>query len=271
MPEQVSVGASNLNKQTALLSPTATCNRQTIINDYTTNYIGSSVTSTELAWTGSVGSCTPGVGSTLSVTRTLQRINYFRRLVGLQDNITFDQTSYEAGCQAASLIFDAQNNLSHTPPNTWTCWTQTGYDYAGLSNIALGIHSSDAITGYIQENGASNAPAGHRRWIFYSRASVFGTGSTYDAGGANDLRVLSVPTNNSPILPSFTAYPCEGYFPRSLMFTRWSFGISGANFSAATVSMTNEAGSAIAITQNAYAPGYGDNSITWDIPSNVLL
>lgn len=270
MPEQVSDGSAKLNKQTALFSPTATCNRQTIIDDYTTNYLGSAVSSAELAWTGSVGTCTAGSGSTLSETRTLQRINYFRKLVGLQDNITFDQTSYRAGCQATSLIMDAQNALSHFPPNTWSCWTQTGYDYAGLTNIALGIFASSAITGYIQDNGSGNEPTGHRRWVFYSRASVFGTGSTYDNGGANALRVHDVPLNNSPVLPNFIAYPSEGYFPRSLMFTRWSFGIPSADFSSATVSVTNEAGSAIAITQHAYVTGYGDNTITWEMPSNVI-
>lgn len=253
-------GSPQFSPSTNSLLP-AGCNRQGVIDDYTTNYLGTTVSTTELAWTGSTATCTPGTCSASATTKCLQRINYYRRLVGVPDNITFDQTTYEAGCQASSLIMHAQSNLSHNPPNTWACWTQLGYDYAGASNIALGAHSASALAMYMSDPGTSNTPVGHRRWILYSRASVFGIGST---SSANTLRVFG-PTVTPAYMPSFVAYPSAGYFPRDLMMSRWSFSIPNANFSAATVSVTNEAGTPLSITVHPLVNGYGDNTIVWEM------
>ena len=266
MPEQAnSYHGPVFDYDAHALLKTGGCNRQTIINNYNNVYLPTAVSNAELAWTGSTATCTPGTTSALSINRTLQRINYYRELVCLPGNITFDQPSYEAACQAASLIMDAENNLSHFPPNTWACWTNLGSTTAGQSNLALGVHSAAAITGYMAEPGGGNGVVGHRRWILYSRASVFGTGSTSD-GGANALKVIGTPTTNSATLPDFIAYPPEGYVPRSLISFRWSFGIPGADFNSATVTVTDETGNAIALTQNAVAVGYGDNTIVWEMP-----
>ena len=250
-----------------ILQKPAPCNRQTIIDNFNTVYLPSEVTTAQLGWTGSVATCTPGTTSESAKTNTLNRINYFRNLVGLSNNVVFDQNAYEANCQAAALIMDANDNLSHTPPNNWTCWTQAGSNGAGSSNLALGAHASGAISLYMIDPGTGNEPAGHRRWILYSRATKLGTGST-SSSAANALFVFG-PTAVPPILPSFIAYPCEGFFPRSLTMTRWSFGIPGANFSNATVLVKDEAGATVGITQHPYQTGYGDNTLTWEMPNST--
>jgi hypothetical protein len=263
-PEQ-EIGMNELPGLT--LNKPALCNRQAIIDDYKNVYLTSEVSTADLGWTGSVATCTPGTTSALSKTNTINRINYFRKLVGVPNNTVLDQNAYETNCQAAALIMDANDNLSHGPPNTWTCWTQAGSNGAGSSNLALGAHASGAISLYMIDPGGGNEPAGHRRWILNSRASKFGTGST-SSTAANALFVFG-PSVTPTSLPSFIAYPCEGFFPRSLMVTRWSFGIPGANFSAATVLVKDEAGATVSITQHPYQVGYGDNTLTWEMPGSA--
>ena len=58
------------------------CNRQAIVDDFNAVYLNSGVSSAQLAWTGSIANCTPGTTSDLSKTNTINRINYFRKLVG---------------------------------------------------------------------------------------------------------------------------------------------------------------------------------------------
>jgi subtilisin-like proprotein convertase family protein len=248
----------------ALLAPT--CDRASIINDYNTNYIGSSVSNAELGWTGNTATCTAGTISVLAQTRTFQRINYYRRHVGLPGTITYDP-SHDAETQEASLIFKANGALSHNPPNTWMCYTAAGATGAANSNIGLGSHSSNTIRGYMDDGGAGNTAVGHRRWILYSRANSFGHGST-DASDA--LWVFNPTITPPPGQPPFIAFPPKGYTPRDLIPPRWSFGIPNANFSAATVEVRDENNTLYGITQHAFAGNFGDNTVVWDMPGGAL-
>jgi hypothetical protein len=64
----------------ALIDP---WNRTAVITDYYQNFIGSAVSDSQLNWTGNLAGCVPGSISQLAQDRTLQRINYYRRMVGL--------------------------------------------------------------------------------------------------------------------------------------------------------------------------------------------
>jgi hypothetical protein len=46
-------------------------------------------------------------------------------------------SALDADAQAAALIMDANGALSHQPPPSWDCWTQSGYDGADNSNLYL--------------------------------------------------------------------------------------------------------------------------------------
>jgi len=155
-------------------------NRTAIISDYVTNFLGSTVSSTELGWTGSTTGCIGGSISQLAQNRTMQRINYYRRLVGLSDNTTLDP-SRNAAVQEAALMMLANNNLSHTPPLSWLCYTALGATGAGSSNIAIGSFASTATKLYMDDPGLGNEIVGHRRWLLYSRAASFGLGSTLNS------------------------------------------------------------------------------------------
>ena len=233
------------------------CDRQQIVDDYNTIYLGSQVLPAQLGWTGDVSTCNPGTISALSLDNTLDRINYFRNLVGLPSNITFDSLLNQK-CQEAALMMDANNSVNHNPPSTWLCYTTNGDDAAGSSNLASNSNSSSSITAYISDHGVNNAAVGHRRRILYTRANIFGTGSTYTK---NALWVINNFITPAPV--PFVAYPSPGFFPGPLVFGRWSFSIQNADFSLTTISMTNEQGINIPLTIEPITNGYGDNTIVW--------
>jgi hypothetical protein len=239
--------------------------RQRVLNDYTNYYLGSNVT--DCGWTGNTSTCTPGTMSSDAISKTLLRINYFRKCAGLPTSVTFD-AGENAKCQEAALMMDANNDLNHDPPATWSCYTDDGHTAAGNSNLALGSHSSASITQYMMDWGSGNAPCGHRRWILYSHSLVMGVGST---SGANALWVLGNSGNPQPAgMPDFIAWPPEGYVCAPLVFDRWSLGVPNADFAAATVSMTDSIGntvpcSIVSSTDN----GYGDRTIVWE-PIGVI-
>ncbi|MFM7566240.1 MAG: CAP domain-containing protein [Flavobacteriales bacterium] len=250
------VGCKKKNQPTP--EPTA---REIALEDYQTNYLGSAVAAT--GWTGNTTNCNAGSLPQTTHDKVLQRINYFRRMVGLNDNTTLDATKFPM-YQETALMMKANNALSHTPPSTWTCYTQSGADGAATSNIALGSGATDAVTLFINDPGSSNTAVGHRRWILHSAKTQFSYGST---NSSMALGVIGTAGGNTEI-PEFIAYPPKGYIPQTLTFPRWSFGIPGANFTNATVTMTGPSGS-VPLTIVSTAGNYGDKTIVWE-PQGIL-
>ena len=238
--------------------PTA---REIAVEDYNTNYLGSAVPNT--GWTGNTANCNAGSLPQTTHDKVIQRINYFRRLVGLNDNTTLDPSKF-AMYQETALMMKANNALSHTPPSTWTCYTQAGADGAATSNIALGAGAADAVTMFINDPGASNTAVGHRRWILHSAKTQFSYGST---NSSMALGVIGTAGGNTQI-PEFIAYPPKGYIPQTLTFPRWSFGIPGANFTNATVTMTGPSGN-VPLSIVSTAVSYGGKTIVWE-PQGIL-
>lgn len=236
------------------------CTRSQVISNFNNIYLASAVSDAELAWTGSIAGCNPGAISALAQTRTLARINYFRNLAGL-NNVAFDP-SLESRCQQAALMMAANNQLNHTPPPSWQCYTAEGAAAAGNSNLALGAHSASAISLYMSDNGVWSV--GHRRWILYSRALVFGHGS---AMKSDVLQVFNT-SSTGPVNTASIPYPVAGFFPAPLVPVQWSFSKSGADFSSATVQMTGPSG-AVTLTLGTIENGYGDNTIVWT-PTGIV-
>ncbi len=232
--------------------------RERILNEYTTNYLGSAVTT--LGWTGNNTGCVAGTVAADAHSKTLQRIKYFRRMAKLPDDITFDATK-NAQCQEAALMMSANSALSHTPPTSWLCYTADGATAAGSSNLALGSHSSGAITLFMQDPGSSNTACGHRRWLLYSKSKVMGHGSTSNSSAV----WVTGNSGNTPLFtPEYIAWPPSGYVPGPLVYARWSFSIPGAGFAGAAVSMKDPNNNPMSLTVVSTASGYGDNTIVWE-------
>lgn len=229
------------------------------------------LSATPFSWTGNVGSCNAGDTPLSYKNAEVKLLNYYRAMAGLTGNVALS-LPLSAQAQQGALMMDANNALSHSPPTNWTCYTADGATAAGHSNISI---SSGTLNGgigglalYITDGGVSSL--GHRRWVLYSRLALVGTG---DTPRANNLWVIG---NDGPAYTpnSGTAWPPAGFVPRDNGIfqpsMQWSFSYPGADFTAATVTMSNDAGGSVALSNVGQLPnGYGDNTLSWNIASSA--
>lgn len=249
--------------------------REKAIKDYEENYIGSYVD--DPGWTGNTTGCVAGTISQDARNKTIKRLNYFRRLVGLSDNVVENPAQHQ-GCQEASLVFKAQNNLSHFPPQSWKCWTQAAYDAAATANIGWGtatsgaftVHTSYGVSGFIEDAGDHNKAVGHRAWFFMPGLTKLGVGST------NSTCCMQWKDNYTPSGPSpeFIAYPPKGFIPNQITYPRWSFTLpGGGSFTNAKVTMTDGAGANVSLTivnkPGNISQGYPLKHLVWEPNINV--
>ena len=238
-------------------------NKEAILKLYNDEYVPSILS--DIGWTGDISSCTPGSTPTTTQNKVLQRVNFYRKLVGLPGNIVLNDTKSQK-CMQAALMSRSNNSLSHSPPPSWSCYTDDGLEAAGKSNLSLGSAGSRAIDSYIRDAGSGNYFVGHRRWILYPKLAEIGTG---DTDRSNALWVIgsfgSVPDN----MPEYVAYPPNGHMPQDLVYDRWSFSIPAADFDNATITMTDASGNAINLQQEQLNNGgFGDRTIVW-VPEGI--
>lgn len=202
----------------------------------------------------------------------LDRVNYFRAMAGVPAGITLN-ADYNALAQRVALMMAANRSISHAPPSSWACWTQTGAAAANRSNLWLSRYGADAVTGWIEDPGSGNTAAGHRRWVLHPPTRQMGTGSVRGPSSdvfrtASALYVMDshifdpVPTPRD----GFVAWPPPGFVPDDLVFDRFSFGIDGANFANADV-VVRRGANIVADTEHPQANGYGINTLVWEVPA----
>ena len=215
-------------------------------------------------WTGSANGCRAGKPSRKAQRATLSSINFARAMAGL-DAVRFaDKLSARA--QKAALIMAANRALSHDPPKSWKCWTKTGSNAAGSSNLALSYPTMTAggsVEQYLTDDGDGNTAAGHRRWLLNPEAEKFGNGLT---STSNALYVFG-PNDVGNANPAWVAWPTAGWFPMPLEPNgRWSLssGADGADFSDARVTVTKGA-TTLRTTRHQVANGFGQPTLVFDV------
>lgn len=248
-------------------APINTSNRAEVMARYQDSFLP--LQQTTFSWTGNVGSCQAGDTPLAYKNAEVRLLNYYRAMAGESGNVTLS-LPLAAKAQQAALMMDANDALNHAPPTTWTCYTADGAAAAGSANLALASPTLNSGIGgmalYISDGGISSL--GHRRWVLYSRLAIVGPG---DTPRANALWVLG---NDGPAvtLPNGVAWPPAGYVPWDSHIAdptmQWSFSYPGADFSAATVTLQDDAGNPVALTGVGALPnGYGDNTLGWSISS----
>ncbi|MEZ5277567.1 MAG: immunoglobulin domain-containing protein [Opitutaceae bacterium] len=223
----------------------------------------------DMEWTGSYDSGEKGDTSQAYKDAVRRRINYFRAMVGVPADITFNST-YSSKSQQAALMMSGNDQLSHFPPNSWAYWTADGREAAENSNLAIGSAGPDSVVGYIQDHGSGNTAVGHRRWLFYPQTKVMGTGDVPGIANVSNRR----PANSiwvfdgnfggtrPAVRDSFVAWPPPGYVPYGLIYPRWSVSYPGANFNGASVSMKRN-GVDIAVAKEPLSSGVGETTLVW--------
>lgn len=224
-------------------------------------------------WVGSVPGCQAGSTSPDYKEATRQQINFFRAMAGVPGSVALDVT-FSTKNQDAALMMSANNQLSHFPPTSWLCYTPSGAEAAGKSNLALGEAGPASVRGYMDDAGANNSVVGHRRWVLYPQTQLMGTGDVTDApSGGHDANTLWVQDGNyggprPAVRDDFVAWPPPGYVPYDVVPARWSLSYPGADFSAATVSVTR-AGQAVPVTLETIATGFGENTLVWVVDNRT--
>ena len=114
---------------------------------------------------------------------------------------------------------------------------------------SVAIAGIEAISGYMQDPGDHNVRVSHRRWILYPQTLEIGTGDARRADHRTYSNTLYVMDNNlwaaRPEVREprgFVAWPAAGYVPSRTVWGRWSFSLADADFSAATVAVSDDSG-----------------------------
>ena len=215
-------------------------------------------------WTGSESSCDAGHPSAEAQRATLESVNFARAMAHL-DAVTFaGRLNREA--QQAALIMAANDALSHDPPRAWKCWTQTGHDAAGHSNLAWTsgrMNAGRSIQLYLDDPGSGNHAAGHRRWVLNPWATTMGNGLTSSA----DALYVFGPTSAGNADPAWVAWPTAGWFPSPLQPRgRWSLssGRAGTDFSHARV-VVKRGSARLGVRRFAPERGYGQPTLVFQV------
>ena len=230
------------------------------------NIVFNASAGTPIQWTGDTDSCNFGTTSEAFKAAVRTRINYFRAMAGVPDNIAFD-ASYSAKSQEAALMMSRNDDINHNPPNTWSCYTADGALAAQKSNLSYGSNGWDAVFGQMKDNGGNNTAAGHRRWILYPQTQYMGSGDVDTDGSYRKTNSLWIMDSNiwgprPATRENFVAWPPPGYVPYTVVFPRWSFSYPNADFSASTVTMTKN-GAQVPVQQEAVAVNIGERTLVW--------
>lgn len=210
----------------------------------------------EGTWSGSVEACEPGTISAEGHANALRLYNLYRWLADLPPVVADPELDRLA--QACSLLMEANGNLSHNPPMSWTCWTQDGADGAGGSNISTGS-SVRSVDGYMIDPG-NETTIGHRRWILSNSLGPIGIGSTGD--GASCMHNLR---GRGDAQKPWMAWPPPGAFPlqatslgrrTTLDETGWTVQSDDIDLGNASVTVTSD-GMNLPVTVTQLDPNYG--------------
>jgi len=239
-------------------------NREMVDVYFTENYLNAPQPA--IGWDGNLNDCFAGTLTVEYQAAVLKRINFFRRMAGVPDQVNL-RTAYNEKAQAAALMMARNGKLNHTPPKDWLCYSELGYSGASSSNLALGVYGWSAINLYIKDPGGNNGAVGHRRWVLYPQTQQMGLGDIPPVSGyspANSLVVFD--DHMRDVRPetrdNFVAWPPSGYVPYQIVFPRWSFSYPTASFSNAYVTMTFN-GSSVPLVTESISNGYGENTLVW--------
>jgi len=153
-----------------------------------------------------------------AINDAVRRINLYRWFAKLPPAYT--TVTYNQGSQEAAMMMYINNEINHSPPTEWTCYTQLGASAAGKSSL-VNYYSTPslAINTYIKDYNHVDT-LGNRRWYFNNRLKYLGIGH-YNT--MNVTRIIDYSASPSNI--KAYSYPSESYYPIELLRGVWSLSI----------------------------------------------
>lgn len=224
----------------------------------------------EGTWSGNLASCDAGDISADGRENALRLFNLYRWLADLPSVTTEAERNQQA--QECALMMDANNSLSHDPPTSWTCYSETGAQGASTSNISSGPGVSSVALYMV--DGGNESTFGHRRIILSNWLGPIGLGSTGD-GGASCMQNIG---GTGDAGKEWVAWPPGGVFPiqaygnmwSTLADTGWSVQSEDIDLSGSQVTVT-AGGEELSVTTTPLTGNYGStngiriNLNGWDV------
>lgn len=208
------------------------------------------------------GMCAPGALPQSAVDAAVLMTNAYRYLAGLTN--VAENADQSRASQACAELMEANGMLSHSPPMSWTCFNALGAMGAARSNITSGGSSPIAsLAGWVDDSRDISNTLGHRRWILFPQLGAIGYGQArryacqYVLGGRGSGR------------KSFVAWPNEGVTPMESMTRIWSFSSASMGLTATTTATVEQNGMPVSVMAMRRADGYGDPTISWNMPAIV--
>ncbi|WP_437647450.1 CAP domain-containing protein [Sorangium sp. So ce362] len=208
----------------------------------------------EGAWNGDVSSCVGGEVPAAGRVNAVKLLNLYRFIAGLPPVTTEPLRDEKA--QACALMMHANGMLSHSPPRSWTCYTELGAEGAATSVISPtpGVESIDL---YMADPG-NETTIGHRRWLLSEELGPIGLGST------SDYSCIVVLGGSGSGDKPFIAWPAPGPFPSGALHasyapldeTGWTIQSSRIDLRDAQVTVT-DAGENLPVQVTQLDPNFG--------------
>lgn len=282
-------------------------NRNDVVSLWHSAYIPSEGYEKRIKWNGNYNGKAGKVSN--EFTKDVERrVNYFRSMCGVPPVVALNTSSsvhvagtdtYKPGgstkkttaAQEAALMmarnYDPNSGsnpaITHYPPTGLAGWSKAAWNGNANGNIAFGLFGPGAITEYMIEEllrgsvtSSWNSSVGHRRWILYPGATDFATGDQPGTGPerppTNVLYITQRPAEmNASVATGFVAYPAPGFFPAPVNSRFWSLSHADADFSGATVSMSDASGRSVPIKAVRTSPTYGDPAIVWEVDGRAAV
>ncbi len=249
------------------------------VNDETPDETDEGIYSTD----PSVGACESGQVAKNQKTLVLDRLNYIRSLHNLPP-VVYEENDDTVTAECA-LVIAANKQLSHTPDNSWKCFSADAYTGCNKSNIfiqwggdPLSFRSESVVDAFMTDEDV--ASLGHRRWFidpWLAHISFGRADDTYNKVLGAAIKVIN-DTDQSIASSSieYVAYPYE-YYPAELYndnvmlsFTliydrnnKWTN--NKVSFASSAVAITDPSNKTIKISGMKFDnDGYGvPNNIRW--------
>ncbi len=243
-----------------------------------------------------ITNCKEGTLKEAEKQKVLNLVNQVRAIHGLKP-VTYNYTK-DIFVQKSALLSAANEQLSHTPPTTWKCYTADGSTGSGNSNLHIGWFygstwptTESSISSWIIDENVD--VCGHRRWLidpflkFIAIGRVDGASvqnPQFSVTGMSIYVIDDEKQNISDWQNDFVAYPYQNY-PTNMVFTKenksWYFSFTAVfdksnywnnqkvSYSTATIEIKDEQNQ-IVPTSGVFSDNDGagiPNILKWKIPS----
>ena len=222
-------------------------------------------------YTGDVDGCVAGTTSQAFRSSVLQRLNWYRAMAGL--GRIHENTTQSEAAQRVALIYLANGSFQITAGSE--CSSAQGSLDAGRGSGWLGVAGVAVIDRYMSHADTLN----QRASLLTPHLVEVGIGHARDPDSLYRVahmlyRDYTDPWNAPrPAVRQrrgFIAWPPPGYVPLDAVREQWSFSLAGADFSAASVTVSDHFGPVRAAVVEA-GSWYREQTIVWTVGEGADL